>query len=59
MGNNMNIKQTIKDWFGNGEIDVNLMIRCGAISEDQIIEIFINDVFGPGYTSEQPCIKSA
>ena len=33
-----------KEWFSNvGECDVNLMISCGAITENQIIEMYLKE----------------
>ena len=33
-----------KDWFSNvGECDVNLMISCGVITEDQIVEMYLKE----------------
>jgi hypothetical protein len=29
-----------KRWFGDGEWDVDLMLSCGAVTEDQIIEMY-------------------
>jgi len=29
-----------KQWFGDGEVDVNLMISSGAITKDQIIKMY-------------------
>lgn len=33
------LTEQIKFWFGDGEIDVDLMIRMGAVTEHQILEM--------------------
>lgn len=32
-----------KQWFGAGEVDVDLMIRRGAISKVQLIKMYIKE----------------
>jgi hypothetical protein len=32
-----------KDWFGDGEVDVDLMIGCGALTLDRIISMYLSE----------------
>lgn len=32
-----------KQWFGDGEVDVNLMVSSGAITKEQIIKMYIKE----------------
>lgn len=32
-----------KQWFGQGEVDVDLMIGMGAVTKDQIIKMYIKE----------------
>lgn len=41
-----------KEWFGQGEIDVNLMIAMEAITEKQIMEMYEKEVMQEGGTGE-------
>lgn len=34
------LTKEIKDWFGDGEVDVDLMLRMGAVTEDVILELW-------------------
>jgi hypothetical protein len=34
-----------KQWFGDGEIDVDLMIRSGVISKEKLIKMYIKENF--------------
>lgn len=36
-----------KRWFGDGEVDVDLMIACGAITEESILRIYRNAMDDP------------
>ena len=36
----MEATKEMKDWFGMGEYDTDLMISCGAITEEQIVEMY-------------------
>ena len=36
----MALTQEMKDWFGDGEWDVDLMLSYGMVTEKQIIEMF-------------------
>lgn len=38
-----NLLPKAKQWFGDGEVDVDLMIRCGAVSENQLIKMYIKE----------------
>lgn len=38
--------EEIKYWFGDGEVDVDLMIRMGVVTEKQIMEIWEKDPTG-------------
>lgn len=38
-----NLLPKAKQWFGNGEADVDLMIRSGAITKNQIIKMYIKE----------------
>ncbi len=40
------LTEQIKYWFGNGEVDVDLMIRMGAVTESQILEMWEKDPTG-------------
>ena len=34
-----------KEWFSDGEIDVDLMINCGVITESQIVDMYLKEKF--------------
>lgn len=34
------LTQEVKDWFGGGEVDVDLMLAVGAVTEQQILEMW-------------------
>jgi hypothetical protein len=34
------ISKEIKDWFGDGEVDVDLMIATGVVTEEQILTLW-------------------
>jgi hypothetical protein len=34
------VTEEMKQWFGDGEVDVDCMLACGAITESQIIELW-------------------
>jgi len=36
----MTLTQEVKDWFGGGEVDVDLMIAVRAVTEQQILELW-------------------
>lgn len=40
------LTEKIKYWFGDGEIDVDLMIRMGAVTEKQILDMWEKDPTG-------------
>lgn len=44
----MGCTQEMKDWFGQGEYDVDLMLRMGAVTEDQIVWMWNNFIDSPG-----------
>ncbi|MFL1672605.1 hypothetical protein [Paenibacillus dendritiformis] len=44
---------TAKEWFGQGEIDVNLMIAMEAITEKQIMEMYEKEVMQEGGTGDE------
>lgn len=44
----MRATKEIKQWFGQGEYDVDLMIACGAVTEAQIVEMYNREVVGVG-----------
>jgi hypothetical protein len=43
------ISEEMKDWFGQGEADVDLMLRLGILKEETILMLWENDPSSPGY----------
>lgn len=42
--------EEMKAWFGNGEADVDLMIRLGVVSNAQIVAMWNECTDSPGFT---------
>lgn len=34
------LTEEIKHWFGDGEVDVDMMLRYGAVTEEVILELW-------------------
>ena len=39
---NIELTKEIKDWFGDGEVDVDLMLSLGIITKEQILKLWEN-----------------
>ena len=50
---NAELTQQMKEWFGSGEYDVDLMLRVGAVTPETIQTLWENDPSSPGYISEE------
>jgi hypothetical protein len=50
----MTVTQEMKDWFGNGEADVDLMLRLGILKEETIVLLWENDPSSPGFRKPEP-----
>lgn len=40
---NENLIKVAKDWFGDGQIDVDMMIGCGGITLDRIVSMYLKE----------------
>lgn len=38
MNQTTGLTEEIKNWFGDGEVDVDLMLQMGAVTEQQILD---------------------
>ena len=44
MENETKLTDEIKYWFGDGEVDVDLMIKMGVVNEEMILNLWNNRV---------------
>lgn len=47
--NGAEITDAMLDWFGDGEVDVRLMLVMGVVEPDLIYHFWRNDPSSPGY----------
>lgn len=43
------LTQEMKDWFGNGEYDIDAMLKFGVLTEDGLLLILNNLIDSPWY----------
>jgi hypothetical protein len=41
--------EDMKEWFGHGEVDVDLMIRMGALTPTQLVRLVVGFIDSPWY----------
>lgn len=41
----------MRDWFGNGEADVDLMLALGIVKHETIVKLWQGDPTSPGYVA--------